>query len=98
MTVLILQMQISLDGFAEASNPNLNWQEWDWGERSGWDTTLRQDFNTVFDPTAVGQGDSIFGAAADVGLKYRLRRSRPYECGIVVNHYAPRQPSEYRDA
>jgi dihydrofolate reductase len=46
---LILQMQSSLDGFVDAAQPGVSWQEWDWGDTTHWDTALRRDFNLVFD-------------------------------------------------
>jgi len=45
---LILQMQMSVDGFVEAADPELDWQLWDWGEHCPWDEALRRDFNRVF--------------------------------------------------
>lgn len=47
MKKLILQMQMSVDGFvgADADHP---WQLWGWGDGNGWDAELKQDFNTVF--------------------------------------------------
>jgi dihydrofolate reductase len=46
---LVLQMQVSLDGYVSADNPSLDWQVWDWGERWPWDDALRRDFNATFD-------------------------------------------------
>ncbi|RVD38310.1 MAG: dihydrofolate reductase [Mesorhizobium sp.] len=47
MKNLILQMQMSVDGFvgADADHP---WQLWEWGDDNGWDAELKQDFNAVF--------------------------------------------------
>jgi len=45
---LILQMQMSVDGFVEAADPELDWQLWDWGDRCPWDEALRRDFNRAF--------------------------------------------------
>lgn len=45
---LILQMQMSVDGFVEAADPELDWQLWDWGDHCPWDQALRRDFNHVF--------------------------------------------------
>ena len=47
MKKLILQMQISVDGFvgADADHP---WQIWEWGDDISWDEELKQDFNAVF--------------------------------------------------
>ena len=47
MKKLILQMQMSVDGFVGASG-DAHWQLWEWGENSQWDDELKQDFNTVF--------------------------------------------------
>ncbi|RWE33804.1 MAG: dihydrofolate reductase [Mesorhizobium sp.] len=46
MKKLILQMQMSVDGFvgADADHP---WQLWEWGDYNGWDAELKQDFNAV---------------------------------------------------
>ena len=46
---LILQMQMSVDGFVAAADPGLPWQVWGWGDRWPWDARLKQDFNAVFD-------------------------------------------------
>jgi len=47
MKKLILQMQMSVDGFVGA-NEDHPWQLWEWGDNSAWDAELKQDFNTVF--------------------------------------------------
>ncbi|TGQ64185.1 deaminase [Mesorhizobium sp. M00.F.Ca.ET.186.01.1.1] len=47
MKKLILQMQISVDGFVGA-NADLPWQLWEWGDDISWDAELKQDFNAVF--------------------------------------------------
>ena len=47
MKKLILQMQISVDGFVGA-NEDHRWQLWEWGDDSAWDEDLKQDFNAVF--------------------------------------------------
>ncbi|OBQ70953.1 dihydrofolate reductase family protein [Mesorhizobium erdmanii] len=47
MKKLILQMQISVDGFVGAS-ADLPWQLWEWGDDIGWDEELKRDFNAVF--------------------------------------------------
>jgi dihydrofolate reductase len=45
---LVLQMQISVDGFvASATHPD--WQLWGWGDDNPWDPDLRRDFNTFFE-------------------------------------------------
>jgi dihydrofolate reductase len=47
MRKLILQMQMSVDGFVGAAG-NEHWQIWEWGDNCPWDDELKQDFNTVF--------------------------------------------------
>ncbi|WP_027052428.1 dihydrofolate reductase family protein [Mesorhizobium erdmanii] len=47
MKKLILQMQMSVDGFVGA-NADLPWQLWEWGDDIGWDEELKRDFNAVF--------------------------------------------------
>ncbi|TPM34425.1 dihydrofolate reductase family protein [Mesorhizobium sp. B2-3-5] len=47
MKKLILQMQISVDGFVGA-NEDHAWQLWEWGDDNGWDAELKRDFNAVF--------------------------------------------------
>ncbi|TGU89193.1 dihydrofolate reductase [Mesorhizobium sp. M00.F.Ca.ET.151.01.1.1] len=47
MKKLILQMQMSVDGFVGADADHL-WQLWEWGDDNGWDAELKQDFNAVF--------------------------------------------------
>ncbi|TPK71198.1 dihydrofolate reductase [Mesorhizobium sp. B2-4-15] len=47
MKKLILQMQISVDGFVGA-NEDHDWQLWEWGDDNGWDAQLKRDFNAVF--------------------------------------------------
>ncbi|MCA0033875.1 dihydrofolate reductase family protein [Mesorhizobium sp. B263B2A] len=47
MKKLILQMQMSVDGYVGA-NEDHRWQLWEWGEDNGWDEELKRDFNTVF--------------------------------------------------
>ncbi|CAN7158093.1 dihydrofolate reductase family protein [Variovorax sp. LjRoot84] len=49
MRKLILQMQMSVDGYVAAANPALAWQVWNWGEGWRWDEPLKKDFNAVFD-------------------------------------------------
>lgn len=49
MRRLVLQSQITLDGYAAADSDELDWQVWDWGPAWSWDPALRDDFNTVFD-------------------------------------------------
>jgi len=47
MKKLILQMQMSVDGFVGA-NEDHRWQLWEWGDDSGWDEELKRDFNAFF--------------------------------------------------
>ncbi|TJV03040.1 MAG: dihydrofolate reductase [Mesorhizobium sp.] len=47
MKKLILQMQMSVDGYVGA-NADHRWQLWEWGDDNGWDEELKCDFNTVF--------------------------------------------------
>lgn len=48
MKKLILQMQISVDGFVGADEGR-RWQLWEWGDESDWDDELKRDFNAVFE-------------------------------------------------
>lgn len=47
MKKLILQMQMSVDGFVGADEDQ-RWQLWEWGDDSAWDEELKRDFNAVF--------------------------------------------------
>ncbi|MBZ9920825.1 MULTISPECIES: dihydrofolate reductase family protein [unclassified Mesorhizobium] len=47
MKKLILQMQMSVDGFVGAAGDH-RWQLWEWGDDSAWDEELKRDFNAVF--------------------------------------------------
>ncbi|PBB19857.1 dihydrofolate reductase family protein [Mesorhizobium sp. WSM4313] len=47
MRKLILQMQLSVDGFVGADEDR-RWQLWEWGDDSAWDEELKRDFNAVF--------------------------------------------------
>ena len=47
MRKLILQMQMSVDGFVGADG-DYAWQVWNWGDDNGWDQELRADFNSYF--------------------------------------------------
>jgi len=47
MRKLILQMQMSADGFF-AADKAIDWQLWGWGERCNWDDRLKKDFNSIF--------------------------------------------------
>ncbi len=48
---------------------------------------LIDDYQLWVNPTAIGEGMSIFGG----NTKLKLTGSTPYECGIVVNTYKPAQ-------
>ena len=48
MKRLILQMQISVDGFVSADDPAVAWTLWDWGPRCPWDAALKKRFNETF--------------------------------------------------
>jgi dihydrofolate reductase len=45
MKRLILQMQMSVDGFVSATDPMLNWTLWNWGPHCPWDEALKRHFN-----------------------------------------------------
>ena len=47
---------------------------------------LIDDYYLFVNPTAVGNGMTIFGDTGDY-KRLKLVESTPYECGIVVNHY-----------
>jgi dihydrofolate reductase len=47
MRQLVLQMQMSVDGFVSAERA-CDWQIWGWGDHNRWDEVLKQDFNTHF--------------------------------------------------
>ena len=47
MKKLILQMQMSVDGFVGAAGDE-HWQLWEWGGNSPWDDELKHDFNAAF--------------------------------------------------
>ena len=47
MRKLILQMQMSVDGFVGADGDH-DWQVWSWGDDNRWDEALKLDFNTHF--------------------------------------------------
>jgi dihydrofolate reductase len=44
MRKLILQMQMSVDGFVGSDTIDA-WQLWDWGDHNGWDGALKREFN-----------------------------------------------------
>ena len=47
MRKLILQMQMSVDGYV-ASAQDVDWQIWGWGGDWPWDDRLKADFNAIF--------------------------------------------------
>lgn len=47
MRKLILQMQMSVDGFVGADGDH-DWQVWSWGDDNRWDEALKLDFNAHF--------------------------------------------------
>lgn len=47
MKKLILQMQMSVDGFVGADGDH-DWQVWGWGDDNRWDEELKRDFNAHF--------------------------------------------------
>ena len=49
MRKLILQMQVSVDGYVGQANRDPTWQLWDWGDKCPWDENLQTDFNRFFD-------------------------------------------------
>ncbi|WP_411905866.1 dihydrofolate reductase family protein [Rhizobium mayense] len=51
MRKLVLQMQMSVDGFVGGDGQH-PWQVWDWVSDCSWDADLKKDFNTFFE--AVG--------------------------------------------
>lgn len=48
MRKLILQMQVSVDGYVGRAGGGPNWQVWDWGPKCPWDDPLKKRFNAVF--------------------------------------------------
>ncbi|HEX3141774.1 MAG TPA: dihydrofolate reductase family protein [Rhizobacter sp.] len=48
MSKLILQMQMSVDGYM-AADEDVGWQVWDWSDPWTWDKRLKQRFNAVFE-------------------------------------------------
>ena len=46
---VVLQMQMSVDGFVASDPPDLEWTVWNWGPDCGWDLALQRDFNAAFD-------------------------------------------------
>ena len=50
---------------------------------------LIDEYHLLVDPTALGNGLSIF-SAVDAALSLRLVKSRSFSCGIVVLNYVPK--------
>jgi dihydrofolate reductase len=48
MRELILQMQVSVDGYVGRAGKGPEWQVWDWGPDCPWDASLKARFNAVF--------------------------------------------------
>jgi dihydrofolate reductase len=48
MRKLILQMQISVDGYVGRADEGPGWQLWDWGDDCPWDDALKAEFNAFF--------------------------------------------------
>src|ERR1700687_5009693 len=49
MRRLILQMQMTVDGFVASDPPDLDWTVWDWGPDCAWDAVRQRDFTAVCD-------------------------------------------------
>jgi dihydrofolate reductase len=48
MSRLILQMQMTVDGYM-AADTDIDWQVWNWSDPWTWDKPLRRRFNAIFD-------------------------------------------------
>lgn len=48
MRNLILQTQVSVDGYVGRAGDGPDWQVWNWGPESPWDDPLKARFNAVF--------------------------------------------------
>ena len=48
---------------------------------------LIDEYNFFINPTAIGNGMTIFGKLENKSSSLKLNRSQPYDCGIVVNTY-----------
>ena len=49
MRRMILQMQMSVDGYLGRKGEGPDWQVWDWGKDCTWDENLIQEFNRFFE-------------------------------------------------
>jgi dihydrofolate reductase len=47
MRKLILQMQMSVDGYVGADGDGMDWQLWNFGDEWNWDDELKRDFNAT---------------------------------------------------
>lgn len=47
MRKLIVQMQMSVDGYVSAARSGLAWQVWNWGDDWTWDERLKDEFNRI---------------------------------------------------
>jgi dihydrofolate reductase len=45
---LIVQMQMSVDGYVSSANTQLSWQVWNWSDDWTWDDALKDEFNRIF--------------------------------------------------
>ena len=48
---------------------------------------LIDEYNFFINPTAIGNGMTIFGKLKDKNVSLKLSHSQAYDCGIVVNTY-----------
>ena len=48
MAKLILQMQVSVDGYVGRAGDGPSWQVWDWGPECPWDDRLKARFDATF--------------------------------------------------
>ena len=49
MRKIILQMQMSVDGYLDRKAEGPDWQVWDWGKDCTWDDELIESFNRFFE-------------------------------------------------
>jgi dihydrofolate reductase len=49
MRKLILQMQVSVDGYVGQAGREPGWQLWNWGDKCPWDEKLQAEFNRFFE-------------------------------------------------